>query len=31
MLDFILQLPAMVDSWDDIMKLLRALFRLFHW
>jgi hypothetical protein len=30
--DFLVQaLPIMVDSWDEILKLLRALAKLFGW
>lgn len=29
--DLLVQIPAMVDAWGDVLKLLRALFKLFGW
>jgi hypothetical protein len=29
--DLLVRIPAMVDTWDDVLKLLRALFKLFGW
>jgi hypothetical protein len=29
--ELLVQLPAMVDAWADVLKLLRALFKLFGW
>jgi hypothetical protein len=31
MIDLLVQVPAMVDSWSDMLKLLRLLFKLFGW
>jgi hypothetical protein len=29
--ELLVNIPVMVDAWDDILKLLRSIFRLFGW
>jgi hypothetical protein len=29
--ELIVQIPAMVDAWADVLRLLRAIFKLFGW
>lgn len=31
MIALLARIPLMVDAWDDTLKLLRALFKLFGW
>lgn len=31
MIEMLTRIPLMVDAWDDMIKLLRALFKLFGW
>lgn len=31
MIDLLVAIPLSVDAWGDILKLLRALFKLFGW
>ena len=29
--ELLVQVPAMVDAWADVLRLLRAIFKLFGW
>jgi hypothetical protein len=29
--ELLVNIPAMVDAWDDVVKLLLSIFKLFHW
>lgn len=29
--NLLVQIPAMVDTWGDVLRLLRAIFKLFGW
>ncbi len=31
MIDLLVKIPLMADAWGDMLKLLRALFKLFGW